>query len=130
MDLSNFGWILSILFGGTSIWGLIQHFLDRKKRKVDNQLDHAAKQHDLDDKEFELLKKQLDFQDGRLMSYEQKLKIQEELFDELRTDYITIKKEKFELYNKFFELQNRYNNLKQKECLVEDCPHRKKSEHA
>lgn len=113
-------WIITTVFGGTSVWGIIMWLLERKKRNLDT----ANVQQDIDDKEFEGLKKQIEFQDARILNYDAKLNTYEQLFDELRNNYLTIKKNKFEIEQKVLDLEKKLFLSKKSECLVDNCPNR------
>lgn len=123
--------ILNFVLGGTTLFGLIQWFSERRKRKLETDsvaIGNAASQAEVDDKEFETLKKQLDYQDERLNSYEKKMKERDKLDDEMREEMVKMKQCKYDLEMQVMKLQNKLS-VKEEEyrhdaCMVHDCAKR------
>lgn len=123
--------ILNFVLGGTTLFGLIQWFSERRKRKLETDsvaIGNAASQAEVDDKEFETLKKQLDYQDERLNSYEKKMKERDKLDDEMREEMVKMKRCKYDLEMQVMKLQNQLS-VKEEEyrhdaCMVHDCAKR------
>lgn len=120
--------ILNFVLGGTTLFGLIQWFAERRRRKLETDsvaIGNAASQAEVDDKEFETLKKQLDYQDERLNSYEKKMKERDRLDDEMREEMVKMKRCKYDLEMQVMKLQNQVA-VKDEEyardaCMVRDC---------
>lgn len=123
--------ILNFVLGGTTLFSLIQWFSERRKRKLETDsvaIGNAASQAEVDDKEFETLKKQLDYQDERLNSYEKKMKERDKLDDEMREEMVKMKQCKYDLEMQVMKLQNKLS-VKEEEyrhdaCMVHDCTKR------
>ncbi|MBR0078116.1 MAG: hypothetical protein IJP72_06950 [Bacteroidales bacterium] len=123
--------ILNFVLGGTTLFGLIQWIAERRKRKLETDsvaIGNAASQAEVDDKEFETLKKQLDYQDERLNSYEKKMKERDKLDDEMREEMVKMKRCKYDLEMQVMKLQNQLS-VKEEEyrhdaCMVHDCTKR------
>lgn len=123
--------ILNFVLGGTTLFGLIQWIAERRKRKLETDsvaIGNAASQAEVDDKEFETLKKQLDYQDERLNSYEKKMKERDKLDDEMREEMVKMKQCKYDLEMQVMKLQNKLS-VKEEEyrhdaCMVHDCTKR------
>lgn len=88
MEMTPLSWILTFILGGTNVWTVVMYVLERKKRALENK----SAQTDIDDKEFETLKKQLEYQDIRLNNYEQKMREKETLDDEMRSQMVELKR--------------------------------------
>ena len=103
----------------------------RRKRKLETDsvaIGNAASQAEVDDKEFETLKKQLDYQDERLNSYEKKMKERDKLDDEMREEMVKMKRCKYDLEMQVMKLQNQLS-VKEDEyrhdaCMAHDCDKR------
>lgn len=124
MEMTPLSWILTFILGGTNAWTVIMYVLERKKRSLENK----SVQTDIDDKEFEILKKQLEYQDIRLNNYEQKMREKETLDDEMRSQMVELKRGKYEAELLVMKLTQK---LKEKEteysrdaCMVTNCPQR------
>ncbi|MBP5400310.1 MAG: hypothetical protein J6Y35_01630 [Bacteroidales bacterium] len=123
--------ILNFVLGGTTLFGLIQWFSERRKRKLETDsvaIGNAASQAEVDDKEFETLKKQLDYQDERLNSYEKKMKERDKLDDEMREEMVKMKRCKYDLEMQAMRLQNQLavkeEEYRRDACMVHDCAKR------
>lgn len=102
-------WILTtFIFGGTSLWQVTEKTIDLLRNRKRNRIETQGAQNDVDDKEFETMRKQLEFQDKRLDDYERRMREKEEMDDRLREDLIALKREKYELENKYLKLERRY----------------------
>lgn len=133
-------WILTtFIFGGTSLWQVIEKIIDLHRNRKRNRIETQGAQNDVDDKEFETMRKQLEFQDKRLDDYERRMREKEEMDDRLREDLIALKREKYELENKYLKLERRYaeketqyQQLERKyqcdACLDRECTTRVKAE--
>lgn len=123
--------VLNFLLGGTTLFSVIQWAAEKRKRKLEADgiaITNAASQVEVDDKEFETLKKQLQFQDERIASYEQKMKERDKLDDEMRNEMIDIRRSKYELEVKVMKL-SRQLATKEEEyardaCFVRGCEKR------
>lgn len=123
--------ILNFVLGGTTLFGLIQWFSERRKRKLETDsvaIGNAASQAEVDDKEFETLKKQLDYQDERLNTYEKKMKERDKLDDEMREEMVKMKQCKYDLEMQVMKLQNKLSVKEEKyrrdACMAHDCTKR------
>lgn len=121
MEMSPLAWILTFLLSGTNLWSIILFILERKKRK----LDIKASQVDIDDKEFDTLKKQLEYQDIRLNNYEEKMREKETLDDEMRAQMVELKRGKYEAEMLVMKLTQKLNerNIEydRDACMLKDC---------
>jgi len=119
--MTPLAWILTFLLSGTNLWSIILYILERKKRN----LEHKASQADIDDKEFETLKKQLEYQDVRLNGYEEKMREKEAIDDEMRARLVELKRGKYEAEMLVLKLTQKLNekNLEydRDACMVKDC---------
>lgn len=123
--------ILNFVFGGVTFFEFIKWIVQRRKRKLETDsvaIGNAASQAEVDDKEFETLKKQLDYQDERLNSYEKKMKERDKLDDEMREEMVKMKQCKYDLEMQVMKLQNKLS-VKEEEyrhdaCMVHDCTKR------
>jgi hypothetical protein len=116
--------ITTFIFGGTNVWTIILYIIERKKRK----LDLTSQQQAIDDKEFDTLKNQLDYQDERIKNYEAKMKERDALDDELRAAMLDLKRGKYDADITALRLSRK---LKEKEldyerdaCLNYNCTQR------
>lgn len=124
MEMTPISWILTFLLSGTNIWSVLMYVMERKKRNLDNK----SVQSDIDDKEFETLKKQLEYQDVRLDNYEQKMREKETIDDEIRSQMVALKRGKYDaellvakLTKKLHEKESEYSR---DACMVSNCPQR------
>lgn len=117
MEMTPIAWILTFVLSGTNLWTIVMYFLDKRKRDLENKSSQA----DLDDKEFETLKKQLEYQDSLIEKYEAKLKERDSIDDELRSELMIIKRGKFEAEKLVLKLQIKYD---EDACLQLNCPNR------
>ena len=126
MEMTPLSWILTFLLSGTNVWSIVMFVLERKKRTLENK----STQTDIDDKEFETLKKQLEYQDIRINNYEQKMREMDTIYDDMRAKMVELKRGKYDaellvmkLSQKLSEKESEYSR---DACLVRDCPSRKK----
>lgn len=121
MEMTPLAWILTFLLSGTNLWSIVLFILERKKRK----LEIKSSQADIDDKEFETLKKQLEYQDIRLTSYEEKMREKETLDDEMRARMVELKRGKYEADMLVMKLTQKLNerNLEydRDACMKKGC---------
>lgn len=124
MEMTPLSWILTFILGGTNVWTVVMYVLERKKRALENK----SAQTDIYDKEFETLKKQLEYQDIRLNNYEQKMREKETLDDEMRSQMVELKRGKYEAELLVMKLTQKLNENKTKysrdACMVQNCPQR------
>lgn len=124
MEMTPLSWILTFILGGTNVWTVVMYVLERKKRALENK----SAQTDIDDKEFETLKKQLEYQDIRLNNYEQKMREKETLDDEMRSQMVELKRGKYEAELLVMKLTQKLNENETKysrdACMVQNCPQR------
>lgn len=123
--------ILNILLGGTSVFAVIQWILEKKKRAAElkgMEISNDSAQSDVDDKEFETLRKQLEFQDERIAAYESKMKQCDAICDEMRQELISIKKIKYDLESQVISLKSklssRESDYQRDSCMRCGCPDR------
>ncbi len=126
MEMTPLSWILTFILGGTNVWTVIMYVLERKKRTLENK----SAQTDIDDKEFETLKKQLEYQDIRLNNYEQKMREMDTIYDDMRAQMVELKRGKYDaellvmkLTQKLSEKEREYTR---DACMVRECPSRLK----
>lgn len=119
-------WIIStFILGGTSLWQIIEKIVDIYRYRKKDRIERQSLQGDVDDKEFETLRKQLEFQDKRLEDYERRMREKEESDDRMREGLITLKREKYELENKYLKLERKYTEkstqYNRDACLNREC---------
>ena len=124
--LAIVSYILNVLLGGTSVVAIVKWISEKKKRDIEN----AGKQIEVDNLEFETLKRQLEFQDERFNSLEAKMKERDKLDDEMRNEMIVVKRSKYELEVTVLRLSNQLT-VKEEEynrdaCLNKECKVRQK----
>lgn len=124
--LAIVSYILNVLLGGTSVVAIVKWISEKKKRDIEN----AGKQIEVDNLEFETLKRQLEFQDERYNSLEAKMKERDKLDDEMRNEMIVVKRGKYELEVTVLRLSKQLT-VKEDEynrdaCLNKECKVRQK----
>ncbi len=117
MEMTHLSWILTFLLGGTNVWTIVMYALECKKRA----LEHKSAQADIDDKEFETLRKQLEYQDTLISRYETKLHDYDDISDELRRKLFEIKRQKYESEKLVLKLRIKYDS---DACLDFECRNR------
>lgn len=119
-------WILTtFIFGGTSLWQIVEKIIDAYRSRKKDQIERQQLQGDVDDKEFETMRKQLEFQDQRLEDYERKMREKEENDDKMREELIAMKRNKYELEDKYLKLERKYieksTQYNRDACLNREC---------
>lgn len=119
-------WILTtFIFGGTSLWQIAEKIVDAYRSRKKEQIERQSLQGDVDDKEFETMRKQLEFQDKRLEDYERKMREKEESDDKMREELIAMKRKKYELEDKYLKLERKYAEkdtlYRRDACLNREC---------
>ena len=119
-------WIIStFILGGTNLLQVIEKIVDFYRSRKKDRIERASLQGDVDDKEFETMRKQLEFQDKRLEDYERRMREKEENDDRMREELIAMKREKYDLENKYLKLERKYiekdTQYRRDACMNRDC---------
>lgn len=120
--------IINILLGGTSIFGLIKYISEKKLRKIGEMKEEK----NLDLQNFEALARQIDYQEELLTKYAENKKKAEELEDErdqliikLKRNATDLELEKISLQKKLVIAESLYDNIKDSICKDSLCKNRK-----
>lgn len=119
-------WIITtFLLGGANLWQVVEKIVDRYSNRKKERIERQSLQGDVDDKEFETMRKQLEFQDKRLEDYERRMREKEESDDRMREELIAMKRKKYELEDKYLKLERKYiekSTLYNRDaCLNREC---------
>jgi hypothetical protein len=113
--------IMNILLGGTSIFGLIKFISEKKLRKIGE----LKEEKNLDLQNFEALAKQIDYQEELLTKYAENKKKAEELEDERDRLIIQLKRNATDLELEKISLQKKLAIAESLVCKNTECKERK-----
>ncbi len=119
--MMNISFIMNILLGGTSIFGLIKFISEKRLRKIGEKKEEK----NLDVQNFEALVRQIDYQEDLLTKYAENKKKSEELEDERDRLIIELKRNQTNLELEKISLQKKLAIAESLVCKNTECKERK-----